>query len=543
MELRGYQTAAKDAVAREWERVRRTLLVLPTGTGKTVVFSALARDVVARGGRVLILAHREELLRQAAEKLMRGTGLACAVEKAEECASGCLERVVVGSVQTLLTPGRRQALAPPTHVIVDEAHHAISESYQAVLREWPEARVLGVTATPDRGDLRELGSFFESLAFEYPLPRAIADGFLCPIRALTLPVAIDLRGVKVSAGDWTREQCALALEPYLPELTRLFAEHARDRKGLVFVPLCATGRKVVDAFRAHGLRAYYCDGEERGQIATWEADGPGSVMVNAMLLTEGYDHPPIDAIAVWRFTRSRSFYCQMVGRGTRIHPGKDRLLLVDNLYLTERHSLCRPAHLVADDEEVAGKLCEAAERDPGGGMDLDDEAVRAAQEDVVRDREAALAKKLAEMRHRRRELVDPVQYAVSVGAAGLVEYRPALPAEAAPPSREQVEALSKAGIYPGDVEHAGHAAAILATLAERKAGGYASPKQVRRLEAYGWTRAGQMTYAAAQKVISRIAANGWRVPAGLVPDGETPALGTRTGVATEEGAQKKRGVP
>ena len=210
----------------------------------------------------------------------------------------------------------------------------------------------------------------------------------------------------------------------------------------------------------------------------------------------------------------------MVGRGTRIHPSKDRLLLIDNLYLTERHALCRPAHLVAEDEDVARKLTEAAEVAVGCPVDLDDEAVRVAQEDVVRDREAALAKKLAEMRHRRRELVDPVQYAVSVGAPGLVDYRPALPAESVPPTAAQVAALSKAGIYPGDVQHAGHAEAILATLAQRKAGGFASPKQVRRLESYGWTRAGQMTYAAAQKVISRIAANGWRVPAGLRPDGE-----------------------
>lgn len=149
---------------------------------------------------------------------------------------------------------------------------------------------------------------------------------------------------------------------------------------------------------------------------------------------------------------------------------------------------------------------------------MDEKALTRAKEEVIAEREAALAKKLAEMRHRKRELVDPVQYAVSVGAPGLVDYRPALPAESAPPTAAQIAALSKAGIFPGDVQHAGLAEAILSTVAHRKAGGYASPKQVRRLEMYGWTRAGQMTYAAAQKVISRIAANGWRVPAGLVPE-------------------------
>jgi hypothetical protein len=205
----------------------------------------------------------------------------------------------------------------------------------------------------------------------------------------------------------------------------------------------------------------------------------------------------------------------MVGRGTRIYPGKDRLLLIDNLFLTERHQLCRPAHLVADDDEVAQKMTAAAESEPGGEMDLDDAAMAAAKEDVVRDREAALAKKLSEMRHKRRQLVDPVQYGVSVGAPELVDYRPTFPSEAAAPTPSQVDALSKVGIFPGDIQYSGHAKAILAAVENRKKQGLAQPRQVRCLERYGWTRAGQMKYAEAQKLISRIAANGWRLPHGL----------------------------
>lgn len=508
-------SAKYPGIKRAWGTWRKVLLVLPTGTGKTIVFCLLTSDIVSAGGRVLIIAHRDELIRQAADKLEAATGLSCAIEKAEECAAGCLERVVVASVQTLLSPARRNALPAPTHIIVDEAHHCISDSYQTVLNHWPDAKVLGVTATADRGDMRELGSYFEGLSYEYMLPQAIADGFLSPIRALTLPIQINLTGLKPANGDWSKEQVATALDPYLPELCRGFAEHARDRKGLIFVPLCATGKKVVKTLSEHGLRAYYSDGEDRSQIKLWEADGVGSVMVNSMLLTEGYDHPPVDALAVWRFTKSRPFYAQMIGRGTRIHPGKKNLLLIDNLFLTERHQLCRPAHLFVDDPEVADKITEISERDPGGEMDLTDVEMEKARAEVIKDREAALAKKLAEMRHRKRDLVDPLQYAVSIVAPELVDYTPALAGESQPPTETQINALAKCGIFPSDVQSSGHADAILKAFSARKDKGLAEPRQIRILERYKIKGAGQMKYEYAQTLIRRIAANGWRRPVKL----------------------------
>ncbi|MBP7610789.1 MAG: DEAD/DEAH box helicase family protein, partial [Steroidobacteraceae bacterium] len=185
MQLRPYQETAKANVLRDWlSGIRSTLLVLPTGSGKTIVFSRIIEDVVRLGGRVLVIAHRGELLQQAADKLCRTTGLRCAVEKAEETALDSWLNVVVGSVQTLQSRDRRNG-HEFTHIIVDEAHHAITPSYRAILDHWPDARVLGVTATADRGDKRNLGEVFEHVAFEYHLPDAITDGYLAPIRALT----------------------------------------------------------------------------------------------------------------------------------------------------------------------------------------------------------------------------------------------------------------------------------------------------------------------------------------------------------------------
>ena len=172
MDLRPYQQEARESIFEQWDSgVKKTLLVLPTGCGKTIVFAKVTEDCVRNGDRVLILAHRGELLEQAADKIHKSTGLGCAVEKAEESCQGSWFRIVVGSVQTLMRE-KRLGQFPADYfntIIIDEAHHCISDSYQRVLQHFPDARVLGVTATPDRGDMRDLGQVFESLAYEYTL--------------------------------------------------------------------------------------------------------------------------------------------------------------------------------------------------------------------------------------------------------------------------------------------------------------------------------------------------------------------------------------
>ncbi|MGN9067648.1 DEAD/DEAH box helicase family protein, partial [Ligilactobacillus agilis] len=168
--------------------------VLPTGTGKTVVFAKIIEDRVKAGDRVLILAHRGELLEQASDKLAKVTNLKTATEKAEQTSLGSFYRVVVGSVQTLQREKRLKQFSPDYFdtIVIDEAHHCLSDGYQRVLNYFENARVLGVTATPDRGDMRNLGSYFESLAYEYKLPEAIKSGYLSPIKALTIPLTLDL---------------------------------------------------------------------------------------------------------------------------------------------------------------------------------------------------------------------------------------------------------------------------------------------------------------------------------------------------------------
>ena len=525
MELRPYQQEARAAVEGQWdEGVRRTLLVLPTGCGKTIVFAKITEDCVKAGQRVLILAHRGELLDQAADKIKKSTGLGCAVEKAEQTSLDSWYQVTVGSVQTLMRE-KRLSQFDPGHfgtIIIDEAHHCISDSYQRVLQYFEDSNVLGVTATPDRGDMRNLGNYFESLAYEYTLPKAIREGYLSPIKALTVPLKLDLSGVGVNAGDFKAGDLGGAPAPYLHQIAEEMGKYCRDRKTVVFLPLVKTSQKFRDILCEKGFRAAEVNGEsqDRAQVLADFDSGKYNVLCNSMLLTEGWDCPSVDCVVVLRPTKVRSLYSQMVGRGTRLYPGKDHLLLLDFLWHTERHELCHPASLICENEEVARKMTENIE-EAGVPVDLE-QAEKTASEDVVAQREEALAKQLREMRNRKRKLVDPLQFEMSIQAEDLTGYTPSFGWEMAPPSEKQVRALEKLGIFPDQIDNAGKAAKLLDRLDARRQEGLTTPKQIRFLEQKGFRHVGTWDFQAARNLIDRIAANGWRVPYDINPSAYVP---------------------
>lgn len=526
-ELRPYQQQARDRIHAEWDAGHtRTLLVLPTGTGKTIVFASVAADQVRAGDRVLILAHRGELLEQAADKLQRSTGLVSAVEKAE---STCLDswfRVVVGSVQTLQRTARLERFPQDYFgtIIIDEAHHAITDGYRRILDYFSGAKVLGVTATPDRGDMRNLGEVFDSLAFEYKLTDAIKEGYLCRILAQTVPLQLDISSVTLSGGDYAVADLGTALDPYLEQIAAEMAVRCKDRKTVVFLPLIRTSQKFRDLLNAHGFRAAEVNGQsdDRRQVLADFDAGKYNVLCNSMLLTEGWDCPSVDCVVVLRPTKVRSLYSQMVGRGTRLSPGKTDLLLLDFLWMTDKHELCRPADLVCEDRTVARQMTEHL-AETGCPEDIE-EAAAQASEDVVAQREEALAQQLAEQRRKKAKLVDPLQYEMSIQAEDLSGYVPTFGWEAGPPSDKQTAALEKLGILPDAVESAGKAALLLDRLHKRQTEGLTTPKQIRLLERYGFRHVGTWSFEAARHMIDRIAAQGWRgVPKGVNPRTYTPA--------------------
>lgn len=904
MELRPYQKESVEAVFNQWNSgIKRTLLVLPTGCGKTIVFSKIAEQCVRMGHRVLILAHRGELLEQASDKLYKATGLKTALEKAESSCLSSYYRVVVGSIQSLQRESRLHKFSKDYFdtIIVDEAHHVLSDGYQTVLNYFDQANVLGVTATADRGDMRNLGEYFETLAYEYTLPKAIKSGYLSPIKAVTIPLQIDLSSVGIQTGDFKSGDLGTALDPYLEQIANEMVNYCSNRKTVVFTPLIETSKKFTRILNSHGFKAVEVNGNsddrseviekfDKGEfnvicnsmllcldleteiltskgfkkynelteddfVANWNFDGtvffekpkeivirdlypnenmvsinsrtinlrvtnthrmvvqnsthtswvkiPASDLRNGLVLpssgvaepfetevkqetyeyskhavnstvyylmkkgacenrdeareiaikskeerkllkyknpnelsldecrligfwiadgtktalmkkgfeykiaqserytniinwfdkvlenlkltvikrrvkpdkkskyhsvtwslsrgtgfrsqktngvysiepylnkngtelfwglnekqfdaliegfwygdgyhgtaengftdnvtmtntnyellnlfcaiasvrgwrcslyptlknhkkfkdqfclhliknrnlhiscktkiineqykpekvwcvktsskniitrrngkvtvmgnTEGWDCPSVDCVIMLRPTKVRSLYCQCLGRGTRLYPGKTELLVLDFLWHTERHELCHPASLIAPNEEINKAMTKRLEDNAGMEYDLEQLELDSA-EDVLRQREEALAEQLAAMKKRKRKFVDPLQFEMSIQAEDLVNYVPAFGYEMGPASKKQLETLEKFGIFTDEIENAGKAQLLLDRLIKRSKEGLTTPKQIRFLEQKGFVHVGTWQFEDAKKLINRIAANHWMVP-------------------------------
>ena len=232
-----------------------------------------------------------------------------------------------------------------------------------------------------------------------------------------------------------------------------------------------------------------------------------------MLLTEGWDCPSVDCVIVLRPTRSRALYCQMIGRGTRLSPGKDHLLILDFLWHVERHELCRPAHLIAKSDDVAKRMTEILEEK---GMDLE-ECEKDAESDVLAQREEALAKELAAMRKKKAQLVDPLQFEFSIQAEDLTHYVPAFGWQMTSITDSQKKTLEQFGINGDNLEDAGKASMLIDRLKKRHEEGLSTPKQIRFLENKGFKNVGTWSNNQASKMISRTSASGWRIPKGVVP--------------------------
>lgn len=491
--LRPYQIHAHEAITRGFIEYPRQLAVMPTGAGKTVTFAALAQHYQPR--RALILAHREELISQAVERIRAVTGLLPEVEMADYRAS-MNAPVVVASIQTLMRSSRRERW-PRDHfglVVVDEAHHSLADSYLGTLRHFDDhAFVLGVTATPDRGDKKNLGRYYQNIAYEVTLLDLIKQNWLAPIRVKTVPLEIDLDDVGTTAGDYSADDLGHAIEPYLERIADVLAEH-RDRKMLVFLPLIALSKKFAAMCCERGLHAEHVDGtsEDRREILARFSRGETRMLTNAMLLCEGFDEPSIDCVVCLRPTKVRALYSQIVGRGTRLYPGKDHLLLLDFLWMTEEHTLMKPANLVAGDLDEAKAITEAL----GGEGDLEE-----AKGKAEADRAATLRQRLRLNARRRSTTFDVMEFALSVGDNDLADFMPTMAWHEDAVSPKQRAILAKFGVDVNTVTCKGQAAALLTKFFLRRDLGLASAKQVLWLRRLGHPNPELATYVEAKQFL------------------------------------------
>ena len=490
LELRPYQKEAVQAINDRWNEWQRELLVLPTGCGKTVVFNTIANQ---RPGQTLILAHREELIEQARDKYCTMFGELPGKIKAQE---NDIRRVTVGSVQTMM---RRDYSGMFDTVIIDEAHHAISPSYQKLLTQLPDAKVLGVTATPDRGDKKSLARYFDGIAYEYSLKTAVSEGYLCEIKAKTVPLEIDMSAVKISVGDFQVDSIGETLEPYLPQIAEAIVREASGRKTVVFCPLISIAQELAGMIP--GAKEVNGTSPDRKEILEWfDKAGPGAVLCNAMLLTEGWDCPSCDCVVVLRPTKIRALYCQMIGRGTRLSPGKENLLILDFLWLAGRHNLCKPACLASDnveDVETVTKASKDEEIDLFGAVTDAEEA-----------RRRALAEALAKQTRKKSKLVNPLELFSLLDDIGLADYEPTFQWEEADATPRQIEALQRFGVDAEGMSK-GYACAIMDRLIGRSQRDLATIKQIRTLKRFGYEPA-NWTFEQASKKLSALSAVGWK---------------------------------
>lgn len=342
------------------------------------------------------------------------------------------------------------------------------------------------------------------------------------MKAMTIPLKIDLSGVSMSAGDFKASEVGSALDPYLYQIADEMVKNCSNRKTVIFLPLVATSKKFRDILNEKGFRAAEVNGEskDRAEILEDFDNGKYNVLCNSMLLTEGWDSPEVDCVIMLRPTKSRPLYVQCIGRGLRLAEGKEDCLILDFLWHTERHELVHPAHLIAKDDEIAKKMTEKmAEVEEDDQLQLFDleEVAQEAESEVVQDRENSLAEKLATMKKRKRKLVDPLQFELSIQSEDLINYAPSFGWEMAPASDKQIAALEKFGIFPEEIENSGKAKVLLDKLNKRKMSGLTTPKQIRFLESRGFLHVGTWEFNKARGLIDRIAGNGWRIPVDINP--------------------------
>lgn len=539
MNLRPYQQAAVDTTLAELETKRSSLIVLPTGTGKTIVFSHIIKAFSSRG-RALVIAHREELIHQAADKIRAVTGQEPDIEMADAHADRHMFRrsgVVVASVQTLLSDKRLGKFRPEdfTLIVTDEAHHATANSYRRIYDYFaanPRCQHVGVTATPDRADEEALGQIYDSVGYVYEIVDAIHDGWLVPILQRSVVVeSMDFSQIRTTAGDLNGGDLAQVMEyeRNLHEVASPTLELAKWRKVLVFAASVAHAERLCEIFNRHRPRsAHWISGEtprdvRKERLGAYAA-GDFQFLVNVGVFTEGFDEPTIDMVVLARPTKSRALFSQMIGRGTRPLPGivdglpyadarreaidqseKPNVEVLDFVGNTGRHKLITVADILGgnvSDEVVDRTIDQVKQANEPIDVLARFEKVKKDIE-AERERERLERKKLVASTKFQTQAVDPFDI-LDIDAPVQRGWD-----KQHPMTDNQKAFLEKAGV-PLDGLNRKTAGALIGSIIDRRKNNQATFKQAKILAKYGYDT--RVSFDQASQIIDGLARNGWRKP-------------------------------
>lgn len=524
--LRDYQQTIREKVHDHFPKAPRGMVVAATGAGKTVCFAAIAADVCAAGGRVLILTDQVDLVDQAIEKLQDVAGLYAAAENADRTAS-LSARVVVATVQTLV---KRLEKYPPDHftlVVCDECDRAVSATWKKALAHFDGyARVLGVTATPKRADRKNILRYFQTKVDEIDLLTLINRGYLVPLHVQECPITIDLTAAEEATSegaDYDAAAVGEAVTAIFGEALEAWKEHAGDLKTLVFCPDVETSKKFVLEAHRHQVNARHADGaspnrkELKQGFRDWK---PGTknmaafqMLSNPIFLGRGYDDPSIGCVINLRPTKSVSLYQQIIGRGTRLfcpwgcggpceHPErKRRLLVLDFLYQFKSMGPIRPAALFTENDEKIREM-HAILADAQGALDLRD-VMGQAEKNIEAALVEAIAAAMNKTKGKKGEYYNAMQFAATLHLPDLMEYQPETDEEAKPVPPRMQKKLSGLGFIPDTVPWLGLAKRLVAAVEARKEAGLASIKQVFWLRKWGYPEPWDMDREQANAICTR----------------------------------------
>lgn len=518
--LRGKQPEWLETILRDITIHSRLLVVAPGGVGKTTLFAALAARMWERGIRTLVLENRDRLTRQTADRIRDETGLDVDVEMANDHASP-FAPVVVACVATLGRVNRLTGFSDSHFglIVPDECHFSLAPQFQRILRyfhygaasldeEWPtpddgtypvKASVVGFTATPDIGEKKNLGQFYQHRSVDYTYLDAVNDGWLVRPVQKNIPLKIDLRKYKAgqtpNGNDFRSSDLSEALIPIMEELADQHVAHAHDKKSIAFLPSVECAQMMTVALNRRGHKAIFVSGEcleVDENTEEFVRSGAGTTMCNAVLYAYGVDFPDVDCIGWYRATLSRAFYIQGIYRGTRVLHGvvngldspEDRkaaiaasskpfLLILDPLFVSDRIDLLDAYDLFTDKPEVKAKMKVIGEPS--------EESAREAERDFIK----ALEKEARKHVRKKARTIDPLKFSLMVGDDALANYVPQTAQERRPPTEGQIGFLQRQRVDVSAIKSFGYASKLIGRIMTRLENHLASYEQLQFLKHLG----------------------------------------------------------